>query len=121
MVFSRLSTAGFRLLLGLALSLASWAALSPDPIPLPQGPQLDKWAHLGTYVILAFLVDMSWPDRGFDLPKWAALLGYGIVIELIQSQIPNRMFSLADMLANGAGIALYAFVFLKTLRASGLR
>jgi VanZ family protein len=121
MPLSRRHTAAFRVLLGLALVVASWAALSPNPIPLPEGAQMDKWAHLATYVVLAMLVDFSWPDRGFDPPKWAILLGYGIAIELAQSQIPNRMLSPADVLANGAGISLYAFVLLRTLRASGLR
>ena len=115
------NTAGFRLLLGLALLLASWLALTPNPIEMPQGMQLDKLAHLATYLLLAFLVDASWPDRGFGLPKWAFLLGYGIAIELIQSQIPNRVFSLADVAANATGIVLYALLIRRALRAAGLR
>lgn len=114
-------TAGFRLLLALAVTVTTWASLTPDPIPLPEGPQMDKWAHLAAYVVLALLVDFSWPDRGFDLSKWAGLLGYGIAIELIQSQVPNRMLSIADLAANTAGIALYAFLILRTLRVLGLR
>jgi VanZ family protein len=112
---------GFRLLLVLALVATTWASLTPDPIPLPDGPQMDKWAHLAAYVVLAMLVDFSWPDREFDLPKWAGLLGYGIAIELIQSQVPNRMLSIADLAANTVGIALYAFLILRTLRTLGLR
>jgi VanZ family protein len=114
-------TAGFRLLLCLALAVASWAALTPNPMPLPEGPQMDKWAHLATYLVLALLVDFSWPKHGFGPPKWAVLLVYGVAIELIQSQVPNRMFSLADVAANASGIALYAFVLLKVLRTRGLR
>lgn len=121
MAISRCNRAGARLMLGIALLLASWAALTPNPMPLPDGPQMDKLAHLLTYVVLALLADFSWPDRGFDLPKWSALLSYGILIELIQSQVPNRMFSLADLVANAAGIALYAFLFARILRAKGLR
>lgn len=115
------TTTGFRLLLALALAVTTWASLTPDPIPLPDGPQADKWAHLAAYVVLAILVDFSWPDRGFDLSKWAGLLGYGIAIELLQGQIPNRMLSIADLTANTAGIALYAFLLLRTLRTLGLR
>ena len=114
-------TTGFRLLLALALAITTWASLTPNPIPLPDGPQVDKWTHLAAYVILAMLVDFSWPDRRFDLPKWAALLSYGLAIELIQSQVPNRMLSVADLAANIAGIALYAFLILRALHTLGLR
>ena len=110
-----------RQLLALAVAVTTWASLMPDPIPLPDGPQMDKWAHLAAYVVLATLVDFSWPDRGFDLSKWAGLLGYGIAIELIQSQVPNRMLSIADLAANATGIALYAFLAIKVLRTLGLR
>jgi len=109
--------AGIRLLLGLALVTTTWLALTPQPVALPGVPLADKWAHLAVYIILAFLVDASWPERGFDLPKWLLLLGYGLAIELIQSQIPNRFFSLGDLLANAAGIALYAYVILRLLHA----
>ena len=108
-------------MLGLALVVATWVALSPQPAALPDVPQADKWAHLLTYVLLAFLIDASWPDRPFDLSKWAWLLGYGLSIELIQSLIPNRMFSLADLLANAAGILIYAGGVLRGLRAIGVR
>lgn len=112
---------GFRWLLGLALALATWFALDPEPVALPEGVQMDKLAHLATYIVLAFLVDASWPERRFDPPKWAFLLAYGLAIELIQSQIPDRELSLADLAANAAGIALYAFVLLRPLRTLGLR
>jgi VanZ family protein len=118
---SRCDCAGLRILLGLALLMATWFALTPSPIPLPTDFFADKWAHLATYLLLAFLVDASWPETGFDWRKWAALVGYGVSIELIQSLIPNRMFSLADVVANIAGIALYAFLVLPMLRARSIR
>lgn len=121
MPISRCNTVGFRLTLGLALVIATLFALNPQPPTLPAVPLADKWAHLATYVVLAFLVDASWPDRGFDLAKWGFLLAYGILIELLQSQIPNRFFSPADVAANAAGIALYAFLVLRLLRAQGIR
>ena len=121
MAISRCDTAGFRLLLGLALLIATWFALTPQPVGLPQVPFADKWAHIATYLLLAFLADASWPEREFDLSKWALLLGYGLLIELIQSQIPTRFFSLADLAANAAGIALYAFLVFRALRAQGIR
>ncbi len=109
------------MLLGLALVVTTWVSLSPQPPALPGVPLADKWAHLLTYVVLAFLVDASWPDHPFGRSKWAWLLGYGLLIELIQSQTPNRMFSLADLLANAAGILIYAGGVLRGLRAFGIR
>lgn len=121
MAIARADALGPRLLLGLALVLATWFALTPQPVTLPEVALADKWAHLATYLLLALLVDASWPARGFDLPKWGFLLGYGILIELIQTQVPNRFFSLADIAANAAGVALYAFLILRLLRARGIR
>lgn len=118
---SRCNCAGFRLLLGLALVLATLMALSPQPAALPDVPLADKWAHLAAYLALAFLVDASWPDRGFDLGKWALLLGYGLLIELLQTQVPNRFFSLGDLAANAAGIAVYVFMMQRLLRARDSR
>jgi VanZ family protein len=81
----------------------------------------DKLAHMATYLVLAFLVDTSWPERGFGLPKSVFLLGYGVLIELLQMQIPHRLFSLGDLAANLAGIVLYAFLIKRLLRPHGIR
>jgi VanZ family protein len=113
--------AGIRLLLGLALLITTWLSLTPQPMPLPDVALADKWVHLLAYVILGFLVDASWPERGFNAPKWLFLIAYGLAIELIQSQIPNRFLSIGDLLANIAGIAVYAFVLLPMLRGQRLR
>ena len=116
MPISRCNTVGFRLILGLALLLATWFALTPQPVALPEVALADKWAHLATYLVLAFLVDASWPEHGFHLPKWGALFAYGLVIELLQAQIPNRMFDLGDLVANAVGIGIYAFAVMHLLR-----
>ena len=121
MAISRRDAVGFRLLLGLALAIVTWLALTPQPVQLPQLSHADKWAHLATFMVLAFLADASWPERGFDPPKWGLLLAYGLAIELIQLPISHRFFSLADLVADAAGIALYALVALRVLRAVGMR
>ena len=120
-MISRCNCAGFRLLLGLALVTTTWLALSPQPVQLPDAPLSDKWAHLAAYLVLAFLVDASWPDQRFTWPKWASLLLYGAAIELLQTQIPNRFFSVGDMIANAAGVALYGFGAVYLLRNLGWR
>ena len=121
MPINRCDRAGFRLLLGLTLTLVTWLALTPQPVPMSPGLMLDKWSHLAAFLVLAFLADASWPDRPFDLGKWAPLVGYGVVLELIQMQIPNRMFDGADIVANMLGVGLYAFVVMRLLRALGYR
>ncbi len=121
MPISRCGTAGFRLLLGLALVVVTWLALTPRPPQLPEVAYADKWTHLGTFLVLAFLADASWPERGFDAPKWGLLIGYGLAIELVQMRIGSRFFSLADLLADTVGIALYGAVVLRALRAAGIR
>jgi VanZ family protein len=113
--------AGLRLLLGLVLAITTWLSLTPQLMPLPNVALADKWAHLANYMLLALLVDASWPATGFDWRKWAALLVYGMAIELIQSKIPNRMFSLGDIGANLIGIGLYAFAILPIFRLRGNR
>ena len=57
----------------------------------------------------------------FTLPKWSWLLLYGIAIELLQTQIPNRVFSVGDIVANTAGITLYAFGGMHLLQRLGWR
>jgi VanZ family protein len=112
---------GFRLLLGVALLCTTWLSLSPQPAALPDIPIADKWAHLGTYLALALLLDLGWPERRFGFAKWGMLLFYGIAIELLQSQIPNRHASLGDMIANGLGMALYVFALAPLLARLGIR
>lgn len=121
MPISRCDCAGFRLALGLLLVIVTYLSLTPQPPGLPDVPMSDKLAHFGIYIVLAFLVDASWPDQGFTRMKWLSLLIYGVLIELLQSQIPNRFFSIADLAANMAGVASYAFLVLGRLRAWGVR
>ena len=121
MPISRCDRAGFRLLLGLMLCLLTWMALTPQPVELPPGLLLDKWSHLLAFLVLAFLVDAGWPDRPFDLGKWGFLLGYGTALEMLQMQIPNRVFDGADIADTMLGVALYALVLVRLLRATGFR
>ncbi len=104
----------FRALLAIALLLTTWATLTPSPVPLAGGS--DKLAHAATFVLLAWLADAAWPARR---PRWTALLLlalYGGGIELIQGTVPNREPSLADLIANIAGLAGYSFLIGPWLR-----
>jgi VanZ family protein len=107
---------GLRLLFGLALIGITGLGVAPLAAPLPPVPIADKWAHLLAYLVLAMLLDLGWPKGGFDWRKWTLLLGHGIAIELVQSQLPNRFASLGDIVANTAGVALYALALQALLR-----
>jgi VanZ family protein len=117
MPISPCNCAGIRLFLGLVLVITTYLSLTPQPAPLPDVAMADKWAHALTYLLLAFLVDVSWPEHRFDIRKWGTLFAYGLLIELIQSQIPNRLFSVGDLAANAAGIALYGGLALPLVRS----
>ncbi len=109
--------AGARLLLALALFVATWLMLAPGG----EGPGLpinDKVAHLLTFAVLALLTHASWPERDFDGRLGLPLLAYGIAIECIQYFVPGRFFSVADILADGAGILLYALLLPRLLPRS---
>ena len=67
----------------------------------------DQLGHALAFFILSLLMDFSFVQSRFGLAKAGALFAYGTVIELIQHQLPYRDFSLADLLANGAGIFAY--------------
>jgi VanZ family protein len=107
MLYSRCNAAGFRLLLGLALMVVTWFALSPAP----PGPAVnDKLAHAATFFALAFIVDVAWPDRRFGWPEGLALAAYGGLLEVAQGLVPTRTPSLGDVIANAGGVICFVLV-----------
>jgi VanZ family protein len=57
------------------------------------------------FLELTILTRLAWPElRAIWFAP--ALLGFGLGIELIQATLPYREFSLADLIADGAGIAI---------------
>ncbi len=102
------STRLFRLGLTLALLLVTWLALTSSSPAMPG--QSDKLGHLLAFLALAFLADFAFPQRGFDAGKFLPLLGYGLGLELLQSTLPHRYGSVADLLVDAAGLALYALL-----------
>jgi VanZ family protein len=98
----------FRLGLVLTLVGITWLGLTSTAPPMPG--QSDKLGHLLAFLTLAFLADFSFPQRGFDAGKFLPLLGYGLGLELLQSILPHRFGSVADLMADAAGLALYALL-----------
>ena len=78
---------------------------------------LDKLVHLGTFAVLALLLD-SGP---YSFKKWGSLLIYGLAVEIAQHHIPNRGFEWMDWVADGAGLVFYGFFILPLLRRLNFR
>ena len=70
----------------------------------------DKLSHGLTFLLLSLLADFSCPEGKFTFRKVSPLVAYGVLIECIQYFLPYRSFSVLDILADIAGIALYAMV-----------
>ncbi len=97
-----------RLLLIAVLSAIFFLATTRLDIPVVDNIN-DKVNHALAFVVLALLVDLSWPQTGLSAGKVFALLGYGLAIEIVQYFLPYRTFSLWDLAADGTGIFLYRF------------
>ena len=107
MGLSRTSVIIFRVMLVLSLLLITYLVTTELNHPIMTSMN-DKLGHILTFVILAFLLDFSFPANSFNLSKIFPLLVYGMLIEVIQYFLPHRTFSLLDMLADGGGLVIYA-------------
>jgi VanZ family protein len=79
-------------------------ATTDNPYPVPSSSN-DKINHVIAFLELTILTRLAWPElkAAWFVP---ALLGFGLGIEIIQANLPYREFSLADLAADGAGIAI---------------
>ena len=79
----------------------------------------DKLNHFVAFLVLALLVDFSFPNSRFNTDKIFLLLGYGLSIEIIQYFLPHRMFSMLDIVADSLGLLAYGLLipFIKRLPA----
>jgi VanZ family protein len=100
-------TAASRLALAAAVAAITWLATTDRALPELAGVS-DKLNHVLAFLALGLLADRSFPQARFGLAKAVALLAYGVAIEAVQSFLPWREASLPDILADAAGIALYA-------------
>lgn len=100
------------------VAVISYIAVSPSP---PQGPDLgwDKANHLAAFIVLAVAACLGFPGSRARLAAIAlALLAFGAGIELVQLNVPGRDAEWADLLADGAGIALGCWLGATTLRVA---
>lgn len=95
---------------GFTVAITAITVLATMPLTeVPLADWNDKIQHIFAFLVLSFLIDGSHPSSPFNWKKAAILLGYGFILEVLQKQTGYRFFSVADMVADAAGIALYAF------------
>ena len=74
------------------------------------GVESDKLLHALAFCWLALLADFACPSGGFGFRKMVPLFAFGVLIELVQLFLPWRSAEVADLLADGTGLVVYAFV-----------
>lgn len=78
---------------GLLLSMITILVLSLLPVDkVPLSGINDKLQHAAGFLMLAFLIDASFPNQPFNLWKVTSLMAYGLLIELLQLQTGYRFF-----------------------------
>ena len=79
----------------------------------------DKLNHFVAFLVLALLVDFSFPNSRFNTDKIFSLIAYGFSLEIIQYFLPHRIFSLFDIAADILGLFAYGLLipFIKRLPA----
>ncbi len=100
--------------LALYVALILYLASQPRTDPLTDVPYSDKLLHLLEYGILGYLSQrtarLTWP-RAQRRATWQRLivvfgagLGVAALDELVQAHVPGRTASVADLLADAAGL-----------------
>jgi VanZ family protein len=77
----------------------------------------DKLNHFAAFLVLALLLDFSFPNSRFNTVKIFSLIAYGFSLEIIQHFLPHRMFSLFDIGVDSLGLLVYSLLipFIKRL------
>lgn len=99
----------FRVLLLIAVSLVTYLATTAQEYTVVTS-SYDKMHHFVAFIVLAFLLDFSFPDSGFNEIKIVLLIAYGLSLEIIQHFLPYRMFSLIDVVADIIGLTSYGLL-----------
>jgi VanZ family protein len=88
------------------LGVASVVVLSLIPSPPTAMEHGDKLGHAGSYALLMWWFAQAWLRREARALTAVGLLALGIALEFVQGWTGYRSFSIADMSADGLGIAL---------------
>ena len=108
----------YRMLLCISLVVITYLATTALEITVISSVY-DKLNHFVAFLILALLLDFSFPYSRFNTAKIYSLLMYGCLIEIIQHFLPHRFFSLLDIAADTLGLLAYGLLipFIKRLPA----
>lgn len=119
---TRFALARFSLAAGFALAVVVASMIHAPADPFAKlGPLglfgVDKWIHVGSYALLAFLGAFVVLTRSVAVLVGIALLTtvFGAGVELLQGTIEWRTMEFADVVANALGaviaVALWRFVW----------
>jgi VanZ family protein len=100
-------TAAARIGLVVAVAAISWLATTDSAVPGLEHSS-DKANHAVAFLVVSLLADRSFPETRFGIAKILAVLAFGVAIEVVQYFLPYRDASFLDVVADAAGIALYA-------------
>jgi len=107
MKLSRSHIIYFRVLLCLTMIIVTFLATTAlEFTVIPSA--YDKINHFVAFLVLALLLDFSFPNSRFNMVKIVSLITYGISLEIVQYFLPHRMFSLFDIGADSLGLLAYA-------------
>lgn len=96
-----------RLAFAAAIVVISCLAFSSDP-PEVTTRVSDKLNHLLAFFVLTFVLDQTAQRLSVLRSLVLPLLAYGVFIETVQGQLGYRELSWLDVVADAAGIFLYA-------------
>ncbi|MGX9460484.1 VanZ family protein [Shewanella sp. A14] len=108
----------FKLALVIAVLVTSYLVFSKPSYPQTFA-NMDKVGHLGSFFALSYLAHYAFKPRWYFL--CTALASYAVLIELIQSRLPYRSASVADVIADFVGIALFYLLHFVILQYRKLR
>lgn len=106
----------FRVLLCISLVIITYLATTALEFVVVSS-SYDKINHFAAFLVLALLLDYSFPNYRFNSVKIVSLIAYGLSLEIIQHFLPYRMFSLLDIGADITGLLAYGLLipFIKRL------
>ena len=116
MKLSRTSIHIYRVLLFITLIIVTFLATTSLEFTVVPSTY-DKFNHFAAFLVLALLLDFSFPNSRFNTVKIFSLIAYGFSLEIIQHFLPHRTFSLFDIGADSLGLFAYALLipFIKRL------
>ncbi len=108
----------YRVLLCISLVVITYLAITALEFTVVSSVY-DKLNHFVAFLVLALLVDFSFPNSRFNTDKIFSLIAYSFSLEIIQYFLPHRTFSLFDIAADILGLLAYGLLipFIKRLPA----